>query len=819
MPHCCVGSIRSQKFIVGTILDDTSPVNHDDPVGPASGGEPVRDDHARAVPGDPVGGVEDDRLGGGVEGGGGLVEKHDHRFDELGARQSDQLPLPGGQAASAFTDGVVESPRDRGDGGERPHPAGGILDHALRRPRHPVPDVVGHGTGEQVGLLRYMTDREPPVTRGEVTDVGAGGQHLPVSGVVEPGQQFHDGGFARARGAHHRDGGARFDAQVHTFQDGCVGVGEGDVVKHQLAAGGAARPGCGAVVGYGGGGGQQLADAAEAHGGLLVAVEDLAELLDGPEHQAHVEHERHEHTGAELPAGHLPGTQAEHERLGDLGQGGEAGEVDRHGGLGVHTQAAVLLGLSFEGVIDTVLHAVHLRGAQAGDGFLEGGVDLADLLAGLGVQTRGDLPEDQGEHHDHRHHRQRCECEGGIGDQQHAHHTDEGADRDHRLRQAGLQEGGEVVDVGGHPRHDAPRHGAFEIVHAQAQQVHERPQPQTEQETLAGPGGEHGVDGRGRPAEQHHDRTHPGDGPQGAGVAGPDTIVDGHAHQCRERQIGDHTHQQQTDDRRDEEPHLAEEPAQLKGAGLVLQPRGVDPGLLRGRGQRLHPCDQLGCGGHGCPASAPTDTRGVGDETVSTALFRHLGPQLIVVGFGGAVEFELRGARLLEIKRHEVGEPGMPVHLLQGAVGGDHTAFHQADAVGEFQGGMPVGDHEDGDIGEFLADGAEDAVLGGRIDRGGGIIEHEHPRAGQERPGQRDALPLPTGERQSTFADHLGVTIGELVDELMCLRHLRRAPHLLVGDIKPHRDVVADGGGIQERLIEHGDEVAADISAGETLEG
>ena len=202
-----------------------------------------------------------------------------------------------------------------------------------------------------------------------------------------------------------------------------------------------------------------------------------------------------------------------------------------------------------------------------------------------------------------------------------------------------------------------------------------------------------------------------------------------------------------------------------------------------------------------------------------TALLLQRGPQLTAVGLGGAVEFELRGARLLEIKRHEVREPRVMVHLLQGAVGGHHTAFHQADAVGELQGGMPVGDHEDGDIGQFLADRAEDAVLGGGIDRGGRIIEHEHPRPRQERPGQRDALPLPTGERQSTFTDHLAVTVGELVDELMCLRHLSGPLNLLVGDIEPHRDVVADGGGVEKRLIEDGDEVAADIGGSETVEG
>lgn len=41
---------------------------------------------------------------------------------------------------------------------------------------------------------------------------------------------------------------------------------------------------------------------------------------------------------------------------------------------------------------------------------------------------------------------------------------------------------------------------------------------------------------------------------------------------------------------------------------------------------------------------------------------------------------------------------------------------------------------------------------------------------------------------------------------------------LLITDIQTHRDVLADGGGVQERLIKNRDEIPADIAVGEVVE-
>ena len=71
----------------------------------------MRDDEGGAACGEPVGGGQDRRLGGRVQGGGGLVEQQQVRVDQLGAGQRDQLPLPGGQALPALVDRLAKSVR------------------------------------------------------------------------------------------------------------------------------------------------------------------------------------------------------------------------------------------------------------------------------------------------------------------------------------------------------------------------------------------------------------------------------------------------------------------------------------------------------------------------------------------------------------------------------------------------------------------------------------------------------------------------------------------------------------------------------------
>ena len=58
-----------------------------------------------------------------------------------------------------------------------------------------------------------------------------------------------------------------------------------------------------------------------------------------------------------------------------------------------------------------------------------------------------------------------------------------------------------------------------------------------------------------------------------------------------------------------------------------------------------------------------------------------------------------------------------------------------------------------------------DGLLGRGVDGRGGVVEHQHPRVGEDGPGQGHALALPARERHAPLADHRVVRLGQRVDE------------------------------------------------------
>ena len=123
-----------------------------------------------------------------------------------------------------------------------------------------------------------------------------------------------------------------------------------------------------------------------------------------------------------------------------------------------------------------------------------------------------------------------------------------------------------------------------------------------------------------------------------------------------------------------------------------------------------------------------------------------------------------------------------------------------------------MGDEQGGAALRERAQRVVDGGFGGGVDRGRGVVEHQHPRVGEHRPGQRDPLPLPAGEREPALADERVVAVGEALDERVHLRGPRGGQHLglrgvgaAVGDVGP------DGVGEQERLLEHHAQLAAQV--------
>ena len=132
----------------------------------------------------------------------------------------------------------------------------------------------------------------------------------------------------------------------------------------------------------------------------------------------------------------------------------------------------------------------------------------------------------------------------------------------------------------------------------------------------------------------------------------------------------------------------------------------------------------------------------------------------------------------------------------------DAPVVEHDDLVGERDRRQPVGDDDRRPVAHDLAQPGADLRLGRGVDGRGRVVEDEDARIDQERAGDRDPLPLPARERDPALADDGVVAVRELEDELVRLRGLgggldrsmRRVGH-------PERDVVADRGGEEERIL------------------
>ena len=162
-----------------------------------------------------------------------------------------------------------------------------------------VGDVGADGPGEQERLLGHEPELVAVGRQVQVANRGAVDGHRAGGGVVEAGDQLHQGGLARTGRTDQRDDLSGRDGQadvVHRDQAGGL-VGEGDVVQADLPAqprrsnrmpglrGGRRRL-------------QQLTQLGRGDLGLHPLVEHRRELPHGREELVQVEQERNQHTVA-----------------------------------------------------------------------------------------------------------------------------------------------------------------------------------------------------------------------------------------------------------------------------------------------------------------------------------------------------------------------------------------------------------------------------------------------------------------------------------------------------------------------------------------
>lgn len=104
--------------------------------------------------------------------------------------------------------------------------------------------------------------------------------------------------------------------------------------------------------------------------------------------------------------------------------------------------------------------------------------------------------------------------------------------------------------------------------------------------------------------------------------------------------------------------------------------------------------------------------------------------------------------------------------LLVGAGSHQPAAFEHDDAVGAADGGEVVGDDHGGPTGAETAHGLGDGVLVVGVEARQRLIEDEHGRVGDERPGDAETLTLTPRELDTTLACLRVEAVGQGGDEL-----------------------------------------------------
>ena len=149
--------------------------------------------------------------------------------------------------------------------------------------------------------------------------------------------------------------------------------------------------------------------------------------------------------------------------------------------------------------------------------------------------------------------------------------------------------------------------------------------------------------------------------------------------------------------------------------------------------------------------------RRLGDRRADEHRLGHLAEALAVevVVAGGEVD-RRRG------RRTGRGRPGSTSSSSSWRALGHHpSGVEHDDAVGQAQRRAAVGDEDRRAVGHQLPQGVVDGLLGRRVDRRGGVVEHQDARVGEDGPGQGDALALAAREGDAPLADDGVVALGQ----------------------------------------------------------
>ena len=359
-----------------------------------------------------------------------------------------------------------------------------------------------------------------------------------------------------------------------------------------------------------------------------------------------------------------------------------------------------------------VLAAERLDDAHAGDALLQLREGVADAVAHIEVGgVRLALEPDAGQH-DEGHADQAQQQELPRHDRQHDDRHDEEEAVAHEHEQPHLHELLQRVHVAGHPGHDDP--GLLAVVegHRQALEVVEHPQAQVAEERLADAADQQDLEPVGDVGDAGDHDVADDRGVEGAAVVRLDALVDPVLHEERPGQGGARPHHHHARGRR------CTAGGRAGASAPARRRRCLAASASRRSPSSTPPCIHM--------SIHPRDRR--------RALPRR-GP---------------RGRQALE-SRSDRWVPSATTR----------PSLEQHDPVGQRDGGRTVGDDDRGAAPHHLGEGVADLVLLGRVDRRGGVVEDQHARVGEDRPGDGDALALAAREREPPLPDGRVVALGQ----------------------------------------------------------
>ena len=120
----------------------------------------------------------------------------------------------------------------------------------------------------------------------------------------------------------------------------------------------------------------------------------------------------------------------------------------------------------------------------------------------------------------------------------------------------------------------------------------------------------------------------------------------------------------------------------------------------------------------------------------------------------------------------------------------DFAGFDDEDLIGAANGGEAVGDDEGGAAAHQVGEALLNQGFGFGIEAGGGFVEDQDARIGQNGAGDGDALALAAGKLDAALADDGVVLVGERFGEFVD-----------AGDAAGGEDVLFGGGGARKRDI------------------